>query len=59
MYTDIIDVWSYKTSLDFDSLDKPEAVIGGASFKKGILNNIVKFSEKHLCQSHFFNKVAC
>ena len=28
------------------------------SMKKGILKNLSKFTEKHLCQSLFFNKVA-
>ena len=27
-------------------------------FKKGVLRNFAKFTEKHLCQSLFFNKVA-
>ena len=26
--------------------------------KKGVLKNFAKFTEKHLCQSIFFNKVA-
>ena len=26
--------------------------------KKGLLRNFAKFTGKHLCQSHFFNKVA-
>ena len=26
--------------------------------KKGVLGNIAKLTEKHLCQSLFFNKVA-
>ena len=26
--------------------------------KKGVLRKIGKFTGKHLCQSHFFNKVA-
>ena len=26
--------------------------------KKGVFKNFAKFSEKHLCQSHFFNKKA-
>ena len=26
--------------------------------KKGVLRNVTKFTGKHLCQSHFFNKVA-
>ena len=26
--------------------------------KKGVLRNFAKFTEKHLCQSLFFNKVA-
>ena len=26
--------------------------------KKGVLRNFTKFTEKHLCQSLFFNKVA-
>ena len=29
------------------------------SVKKGILRNFTKFTEKHLCQSLFFNKVMC
>ena len=28
------------------------------SVKKGVLRNFLKFTEKHLCQSLFFNKVA-
>ena len=28
------------------------------SMKKGVLRNFTKFTEKHLCQSLFFNKVA-
>ena len=28
------------------------------SVRKGVLRNFTKFTEKHLCQSHFFNKVA-
>ena len=27
------------------------------SVKKGVLRNFEKFTGKHLCQSHFFNKV--
>ena len=27
-------------------------------YKKGALKNVAKFTEKHLCQSLFFNKVA-
>ena len=27
-------------------------------YKKGVLENFVKFTRKHLCQSFFFNKVA-
>ena len=27
--------------------------------KEGVLNNFRKFTGKHLCQSLFFNKVAC
>ena len=27
-------------------------------FKKGVLRNFTKFTDKHLCQSLFFNKVA-
>ena len=30
----------------------------GYSVKKGILKNFTKFTEKHLCQSLFFNQVA-
>ena len=28
-------------------------------FEKGVLKNFAKFKGKHLCQSLFFNKVAC
>ena len=28
-------------------------------YKKGVLENFTKFTGKHLCQSVFFNKVAC
>ena len=28
-------------------------------YKKGVLRNFVKFIGKHLCQSLYFNKVAC
>ena len=27
-------------------------------YKKGVLRNFAKFTKRHLCQSHFFNKVA-
>ena len=27
-------------------------------YKKGVLKNFAKFTEKHLCQGLFFNKVA-
>ena len=36
----------------------PEAAIQRCSIKKGVLENFAKFTEKHLCQSLFFNKVA-
>ena len=29
------------------------------SMQKGVLRNFTKFTGKHLCQSLFFNKVAC
>ena len=29
-----------------------------ATYKKGVLRNFVKFTGKHLLQSHFFNKFA-
>ena len=29
-----------------------------AELKKNILKNFAEFTAKHLCQSHFFNKVA-
>ena len=35
-----------------------EAVTRRCSVKKGILRNFAKFTEKHLCHSLFFNKVA-
>ena len=37
--------------------DKREAVAWKYSVK-GVLRNFTKFTEKHLCQSPFFNKVA-
>ena len=27
-------------------------------YKKGVLKNFAKFTGQHLCQGHFFNKVA-
>ena len=30
----------------------------GCSIRKGVLRKFAKFTEKHLCQSLFFNKVA-
>ena len=36
----------------------PEAAIQRCSIKKGVLENFAKFTEKHLCQSLFFNKFA-
>ena len=36
----------------------PEAVVQRCSTKKGVLENFAKFTEKHLCQSLFFNKCA-
>ena len=35
-----------------------EAVVQRCSVKKAVLKNFAKFTEKHLCQSQFFNKVA-
>ena len=35
-----------------------EAATGGVLSKKGVLENFVKFTGQHLCQSLFFNKVA-
>ena len=37
---------------------KTEAVAQSCSAKKGILGNFEKFTGNHLCQRHFFNKVA-
>ena len=36
----------------------PEAAIQRCSIKKGVLENFAKFTEKHLCQSLFFDKFA-
>ena len=36
----------------------PEGVDQRYPIKKGVLRNFTKFTEKHLCQSLFFNKVA-
>ena len=35
-----------------------EAATRGVLIKKDVIRNFTKFSEKHLCQSLFFNKVA-
>ena len=35
-----------------------EAIVQRCSVKRGVLENFIKFTGKHLCQSHFFNKVA-
>ena len=35
-----------------------EAVIQKCSVKKAVLKNFAKFTEKHVCQNLFFNKVA-
>ena len=35
-----------------------EAVVQWCSVKKGVLRNFAEFTEKPLCQSLFFNKVA-
>ena len=35
-----------------------EAVTGRMSCEKSVLKNFAKFTEKQLCQSLFFNKVA-
>ena len=39
---------------------QPDSVLGMPQVfcKKGILRNFAKFTGKHLCQSHFFNKIA-
>ena len=52
----------------FDSLDHnflistlekyAEAVVQRCSVKKGVLRNLTKFTDKHLCVSLFFNEVA-
>ena len=36
-----------------------EAVFRRCSVRKDVLRNFAKFTRKHLCQSLFFNKVAC
>ena len=36
-----------------------EAVAQRCSVKKGVLKNFSKFTGKHMCQSLFFNRVAC
>ena len=40
------------------TLNEKEAATGGVLLKKGVLKNFEKFTEKHLCQGFFFNKVA-
>ena len=35
-----------------------ETAIGGVLQKKGVVKNFANFTGKHLCQCHFFNKVA-
>ena len=37
---------------------RTEAATGGVLYKKSVLKNFAKFTEKHLCQSLFFDKVA-
>ena len=37
--------------------DRAEAFVRRCSVKLGLLRNFAKFTGKHLCQSHFFNKV--
>ena len=45
---------SVNTSLSITfGISRPEAF-----YKKGAFRNFAKFTGKHLCQSHFFNKVA-
>ena len=39
-------------------INDSEAVVRRCSVKKGALKNFVKFTERHLCRSLFFNKVA-
>ena len=36
-----------------------EAVAQRCSVKKGVLKNFSKFTGKHMCQSPFFNRIAC
>ena len=38
-------------------LQIPEASHQRCSIKKGVPKNLAKFTEKHLCQSLYFNKV--
>ena len=40
-------------------LVKPRSSHQRCSMQKGVLRNFTKFTEKHLCQSLSFNKVAC
>ena len=44
----------FRFSVHWDQKQPPEVFC-----KKGVLTNFAKFTGKHLCQSPFFNKVAC
>ena len=53
--------WTGKMFVEWQRIPtegKTEAVVRRSSVKKGVLKNFLKSSEKHLCQSLFFHKVA-
>ena len=41
----------------YQSIKELEAVVQRCSMKKGVLRNFMKLTERHMCQSLFFNKV--
>ena len=49
--------WVYETLKSLENV-RSEAAVQRCSVKRGVLRNFAKFTGKHLCQSHFFNKVA-
>ena len=49
--------WVFETLKSLENV-LSEAAVQRCSVKRGLLRNFAKFTGKHLCQSHFFNKVA-
>ena len=50
--------WHFQQNFLRNILTFQKQPTGGCSVRKGALRNFVKLSEKHPCQSLFFNKVA-